>query len=163
MESAPRFKFLSGTARAALAAAVGVMLFFTFGVAPGLFGTYPRATAGEITGVLFPAYYHFLYATLGVALLSLAAGRCGIRGATPALILAALALGAVAAMDLGIGPVLDHLRGPGDRAEFARWHGFAMLLNLAAMIVLGVACALPRAHVSGDPEPGGSKPTRPAP
>lgn len=39
---------------------VGTVLFFSFGVAPAVFGAFPaeqRAEAGRVIGVLFPRYY----------------------------------------------------------------------------------------------------------
>ena len=141
-------RLLAGAARLAAVAAAAIMLFFTFGIAPSLFAVYPRAQAGEITGVLFPAYYHALYGLGGVAALALAAGRRGIRRAGAALLLVALAVGCVAAMDLVLGPMMDGLRGPANRPAFARLHGIAMLLNLLGLLAIGVASALPRPHDS---------------
>jgi hypothetical protein len=147
-EPEPKRAWLGGVARAAIAAAAGVMLFFTFGAAPSLFEVYPRRMAGEITGVLFAAYYHFLYTALGIAALALVLSARALRRARATLVLVLFALALVATVDLAIGPRLDGLRGPANRAAFGRLHGIAMILNLAALSALGVACALPRTHVS---------------
>lgn len=59
-----------------LALWVGGMAIFTFVVAPVIFKSYPRDTAGEIVGKLFPGYfmYNLVLAVLAMVLFFLVAG-----------------------------------------------------------------------------------------
>lgn len=43
----------------ALAVWVGSVVFFSFGVAPSVFGALPRPQAGDAIAVIFPVYYAF--------------------------------------------------------------------------------------------------------
>jgi hypothetical protein len=116
-----------------------VLWFFTFGVARNLFGQFDRERAGEVTTVLFPAYF--------VAALSLGALTTIVlwrlrrdRRDTFALVLQLLALAALASIPLLIQPALANH--PPGTPEFARLHGISMALNLLSLIAVPAASLL---------------------
>ena len=64
----------------ALAAWLGALAFFSFVVAPTLFGSLPREDAGRAVSAIFPRYYMF-GATCGAVALAARGGLCLLRGA----------------------------------------------------------------------------------
>lgn len=73
---------------------VGGMSLFTFLVTPAIFRSYPRDTAGEVVGKLFPSYFPFTLAISTAALILLLIffrGR-GRSGYTLSLVLVSLAV-----------------------------------------------------------------------
>lgn len=111
------------------------MVFFTFGIARKLFEVYPRDVAGEINVHLFPAYYLAVSALLGVAFV--VGGVCsgGRWRNFVALLLIVLAIAALAANALWLGPWMQSLPLPEKIADFRKLHGIAMSLNLAAILL----------------------------
>ena len=151
MIGALRFLFLL-----ALGVWIGQVVFFSFVVAPALFGVLGAARAGEVTSVLFPRYY-VLGAVVAV-LATLAAAGLGRHATAPGWWTAAtLALGIGLAATLWAGfvvhPRAQRLRSaalaagtaPGDDAGFQRAHRMAVTLNgvtlLATVAGLALACA----------------------
>lgn len=119
----------------ALAAWVGIAAFFSFAAAPLLFAVLEREAAGRVVGALLPSYYRWGIALGVVAALALAvsarraAGRGALLGAGLAAAMTALLLWSA----LATLPATEQARRRGDRAAFARAHGTAVALNLAAM------------------------------
>jgi uncharacterized membrane protein len=125
----------------ALAVWLGTMVFHSFLVAPTVFASFPRETAGEIVGRLFPRYYGLglvcgaLCAVLPFALWL--AGKGTFWGQAALLGAAMWGLTLVAATV--IHPRASALRAEvhagheAQRAAFARWHRAAVLLNLAVL------------------------------
>lgn len=129
----------------ALAVWVGSVVFFSFVTAPSLFAVLPRDMAGRATAAIFPRYYALATAAAVVAVAgALVLGR---RAAHPGLwraALAALVLGLAATVWAGrvVQPRAAALRhamhaAPADdpvRAEFARLHRLAVMLNGGALV-----------------------------
>jgi hypothetical protein len=135
---------------------IGEIVFFSFVVAPTLFGTLGAARAGEVTSVLFPRYYALGTAT---AIVATACAAALTRRAT------APAWGTAAVFALGVGlaatlwaafvvhPRAQRLRTtvlaaggvPGEDDAFRRAHRDAVALNgvtlLAAVAGLALVCA----------------------
>lgn len=118
---------------------LGVSLFFTFGVAKTLFATYPREVAGEITSVLFPSYYLFLYVAGALACIGMALGHEVCPQWKPSLILLLFAILFIGTIDFKIAPVMNAISLPEGREQFARLHGLSMVLNLLAMLTVATA------------------------
>lgn len=123
---------------------LGVSLFFTFGVAKTLFAVYPSAQAGEITGLLFPPYYLFLYLAGAAAALGITLSRALCARWLTSLILLLAAVIFIGTIDFKISPVMQALDLPSERAQFARLHGLSMALNLCAMLVVAAALLVGR-------------------
>ena len=116
-----------------------VLWFFTFGVARNLFGLFPRERAGEVTTALFPTYF-----VAAIALGVLASAVLWFRRHAPrdsyALALQIVALAELVAIPLFIQPaIMAHAPGT---ADWARWHGISMALNLFSLIAVPVASLL---------------------
>jgi hypothetical protein len=139
----------------ALGTWVGQVIFFSFVVAPTVFGVLgPRA--GDVVGAIFPRYY-----TLGMvaAVTAVASGvLLARRASAPGLwagAVAVLALGLAATVVAGtvIHPRAQRLRAslhaageePGTNPAFRRAHGMAVALNgtalLAGLVGLGLSAA----------------------
>lgn len=124
---------LRALALACMACWVGIIAFFSFVAAPGLFRTLERADAGELVAALLPAYYQW-----GIALAGVAVGALVVLAARTAAgrlrHLAGAALGAVMvgclAWALGVNlPEANRARRAGDDAGFALTHRQAVRLN----------------------------------
>jgi uncharacterized membrane protein len=129
----------------ALALWIGEIVFFSFIGAPAIFAVLERARAGDVTAAIFPRYYALATAAAVVAVAgALVLGR---RAAHPGLwraALAALVLGLAATVWAGrvVQPRAAALRhamhaAPADdpvRAEFARLHRLAVMLNGGALV-----------------------------
>jgi Domain of unknown function (DUF4149) len=142
----------------ALACWIGTIVFFSFVIAPSVFGTLALHDAGNLMSVIFPQYYVVGYvAGLTAAILAVVfTVMRGARlwwGATALLLAIAFALTLYAGMV--IRPRVDSIRtvveqqnpDPAQKAEFDRLHhlsivinGAVLLLNLAALV--GTAGAL---------------------
>jgi|FLOH01.1.fsa_nt_gi hypothetical protein len=128
----PLYAFLVGAWSA-------VLWFFTLGVARNLFGVFPRERAGEVTTVLFPAYFAVAIA-LGLLATIVLWFRRRNRRDTIALLLQALALAALISTPLLLQPAMA-MHPPGT-PDFARLHGISMVLNLFSLIAVPVASLL---------------------
>ncbi len=125
---------------------IGMLIFFTFFVAPVIFKTLPRETAGVVIGALFRNYWSLGYLTSAVSLLTLIA-IYSIKGAHPAARLYLLGLMTVLTYYLGlvegararrikaeIRSIADENRSEGLNGEFRRVHARSSLLNLAVLL-----------------------------
>jgi hypothetical protein len=122
-----------------MGACAAVLWFFTFGVARVLFTVFPRERAGEVTTALFPTYFMVAIGLGAAATVVLWFRRRGGRD-WAALVLQVLALLAMASIPLLIQPALGG-HAPGS-AEFSRWHGISMALNLFSLIAVPIAFLL---------------------
>jgi hypothetical protein len=130
----------------ALAVWLGQTVFFSFIVAPRLFGYLPPEQAGVAVGLIFPAYYMAGHACGAIALVAALALRRwsrpgGVRWLIAALV-CAVALAASLYAGIAIQPRASSLRqalhtaetAPAVRQEFDRLHARAVQLNA---VVLG--------------------------
>ncbi|HYB74303.1 MAG TPA: DUF4149 domain-containing protein [Candidatus Sulfotelmatobacter sp.] len=141
----------------ALVVWVGGIIFFSFVGAPSTFQAVPVDMAGKVVGKIFPRYYLLgfvaglvaLAAFLGLARMSGQWG--GLKVANALLLTAMLGTGLYAgtvvlrqanAVKQQIGSFEDRSQGsPELRAEFARLHRLAVILN-GVVLVLGLAVLL---------------------
>lgn len=144
--------FVKGVHLAALAVWIGSMTFFSFVVAPVVFKNFPRETAGDFVGYIFPKYYPLCLGAGAVALATLlAVGLGGSRAAVAKAVLIALMLGlqgydgyvirpkAVAAkQEIRAAGEADDARLEPLRRRFGVLHRNAMILN-SIVILLGYA------------------------
>ena len=137
----------------------GTMIFYSFIATPAVFRAFPRETAGEVVGALFPKYFLVGYVSSLVMLATLAALWRGNFSAVRAP-LAILALMAALAFisGMGIGARAHALKAEIRTADtvqkeelqkaFKRIHGLSMALNLAlivlALVYLGYLPAVMR-------------------
>ena len=126
-----------------LALWVGGIAIFTFVVTPIIFKSYPRDTAGEIVGKLFPAYfsYNLILSVLALILLMILASDRSAREYRISVILlvAALLINIFVAFKLHPAAVKAKQQiasfervspeAP-ERKVFARLHGLSAVLNL---------------------------------
>lgn len=132
--------------RLALALWAGGMSLFTFVVTPAIFKSRGRDAAGEIVGALFPHYFRYCLAAIGIALAArIAAGIAftGVRQvAGTALVVLALSLTGYHAFVLA--PRISTVKAQiasfesvsaehPARREFSRLHGISMGINLAVL------------------------------
>ena len=125
----------------ALAVWLGAVTFFSFVVAPSVFGALPASEAGQVVAAIFPSYYRIGYAS-GVALVASAfflwrrtPGASGRWAMTTGL--AAIMLASVLYAGLIVQPrahalrvsLLDPAAAPTVRAEFDQLHRRAVQLN----------------------------------
>jgi uncharacterized membrane protein len=146
----------------ALVVWLGEVVFFSFVVAPSVFGAVPQETAGQVIGAIFPRYYA-LGAVAGAAALASALVLRGGTSATGAwsvvVVMLALMLAATLYAGRGIQPRAQALRSrlhettvdPAVRAEFDRLHrravqlnGGVLLLGIATVCVAAASLQLPR-------------------
>jgi len=139
----------------ALVVWVGEIVFFSFVVAPAVFGVLGAVRAGDVVAVIFPRYYALGMVAAGVALAC--AWLLGRVAAAPGLwagTVVALALGFVVTTWAGavVQPRARALRaarlaagGDAPGVEFERVHREAVLLNgtalLSGLVALGLSAA----------------------
>lgn len=125
---------------------VGMLIFFTFFVAPVIFKTLPRETAGVVIGALFWNYWSLGYLTSAVSLLTLIA-IYSIKGAHPTARLYLIGFMTVLTYYLGlvdgararkikaeIKSTADEKRLEGLNKAFRRVHARSSLLNLVVLL-----------------------------
>ena len=129
---------------------VGGMSLFTFVLTPVIFKSYPRDTAGEIVGTLFPSYFLFTLAVsaAGMVLFLLSFQRSSASRARISLVLVSLALVVSVYVNFRLYPetikakqeVHSFETAPDDpsRLRFRRLHAQSAVLNLI-MIADGLA------------------------
>lgn len=133
---------------------VGGMSLFTFMVTPVIFRSYPRDTAGEIVGKLFPSYFPFTLAVSAAAWVLFFVASPGRGGAGYGISLSLVSLAVITALyvnfvlyprarkakqevrSFGAGAEADP-----SRARFRRLHAQSAVLNLF-MIADGLALLL---------------------
>jgi hypothetical protein len=139
----------------ALGCWIGTIVFFSFVVAPTVFGLLGAAQAGPVVGALFPHYYALGVAggALALAGLSILARVAPRRAWRVAAVMAAVGLVATAWAGGVVFPRAQRLRfaaeaaqrAAGDDAGFRAAHRDAVVLNgvalLAALAALGAASA----------------------
>ena len=130
---------------------IGEVAFFSFVVAPSVFGALPPPDAGNVVSAMFPRYYA-LGACFGtVALLGallLGRGAAFPRAWTGAAVALAVALGATVWAGVVVHPNAQRLRvaaeargeAPANVDEFRQAHRLAVMLN--AVVLLGGLAAL---------------------
>jgi len=124
---------------------VGEVVFFSFVVAPSIFGAFPKVDAGRAVGAIFPTYYRLGYACGGVllvtsALLAVSAAARTWWGVNTGL--AAVMLAATLYAGVVIQPRAGELRPqihaatvpPSVTDEFNRLHRLAVQLNGAVLL-----------------------------
>ncbi len=111
-----------------VAAVVGVMLFFSVAVAPGIFKVLPAEWAARYVRAFFPKYYAVLGATCALAA-ALDQGPVGAR-----LIWACAAVFGLSLWPLT--PTINRLRDGGKMQAFHALHGLSVGLNLLQLVAL---------------------------
>jgi hypothetical protein len=139
--------FLSAIYRLSLSLWVGGIAIFTFVVTPILFRTQGRDAAGKIVGTIFPMYFRYGMALIGIALLARIFSGEAFHGARQwigtGVILVALFLTGYQAY--GLIPRMEQIKRsvvsfettpPEDsaRKEFSRLHGISMVLNIVVLL-----------------------------
>ncbi|MBI3768970.1 MAG: DUF4149 domain-containing protein [Deltaproteobacteria bacterium] len=133
----------------ALVVWLGEIVFFSFIVAPSVFGALPQEIAGQVVGVIFPRYYGVGTVAGAIALVAALMLRSGTSATRPwSAVVLMLALMVAATLYAGrvIQPRTQALRpqiheatvDPAVRAEFDRLHRLAVQLN-GAVLLLGIA------------------------
>ena len=130
---------------------LGTVVFFSFVVAPRVFGVLERDRAGDVVNEIFPTYYVF-GAALGVVGFGAGVVRLYVDGFTVALAgyLAATAVAVVVAVFSRVYLVpriqgTDRSRDDPDVDAFERYHGASVRLN--AVIMLALVAALVSWHL----------------
>lgn len=136
---------LKALALAGMACWAGIIAFFSFVAAPGLFRALERREAGELVATLLPAYYQWGIALAGVAVgaLVVLAARAS-AGRLRHLVGAALGAVMVACLAWALGvnlPEANRARRTGDDAGFAVAHRQAVRLN-GLVLLCGVGVVL---------------------
>lgn len=124
---------------------IGMLIFFTFFVAPSIFKVLPRELASDLVGDLFPKYWMIGYAAGVLSLLSLIAISL-IEKAFPAARISLVALmtamtfysGLIVgekarAMSAEIRNIQDPVKKEEMRARFKRIHAESAAINMAVM------------------------------
>jgi len=124
------------TAGVALAMMLGVMLFFSFVVAPLVFRCLEATEAGRLIRAVFPWYYAVLIALSLIAAIILAPARPWLAMVT-ALVLA----GAIFARQwlmprINAASDASQSGDTGARARFGRLHGASVVINGAQMLLV---------------------------
>ena len=143
----------------ALAAWVGAILFFSFGVAPIIFRVLGAESAAKFVRALFPRYYAWGVGATAIALPALVCGPLAypeLRGPAVGVQALLIGLGLVIMLYCGnsLTPAINAARdaGPAEAARFDRLHQRSVRLNGVALLVglgLLVGFAIPRAVRSG--------------
>jgi uncharacterized membrane protein len=133
----------------ALVVWLGEIVFFSFVVAPSVFGAFPQELAGQVVGVIFPRYYALgsvAGAIAVIAALVLRSDTSATRPWSAIAVMLVLMLAATLYAGVVVRPRVQALRphlheasvDPAVRAEFDRLHRLAVRLN-GGVLVLGVA------------------------
>jgi hypothetical protein len=149
-------RILQGLATALLGAGLGVQVFLSFMLAPTAFRALERPMAVHIMESVFPGYYGFGLATVGMALvLALILGFRGpspLRWGTIALLAITVAgtvyAGQVLLPQAHAARLRAEVAPAGDLAplEFSRLHRLAVVVNIAVFATGAIALAL---HLAG--------------
>jgi hypothetical protein len=129
----------------ALTVWIGEVVFFSFVVAPAVFGALGAERAGEVVGVIFPRYYALGVAAATIAVvcaLALGRGSADAGRWTLAVVALAVGLGAMAWAGAVVHPRAQQLRTaihaegrtPGEDPRFQQAHRLAVGLNSVALL-----------------------------
>ncbi|HEY5764651.1 MAG TPA: DUF4149 domain-containing protein [Candidatus Deferrimicrobiaceae bacterium] len=140
--------------RLSVALWAGGMSLFTFVVTPAIFRSRGRDAAGEIVGAIFPHYFRYCLAVIGIALIARIAAGFALAGARQivgtALVVAALFLSGwhtfvlaprIEAVQAQVASLESVPPEHPARREFSRLHGISMGVNLA-ILAAGVVLIL---------------------
>jgi hypothetical protein len=131
-------RLLRGLAVVAVAGWLGIMAFFSFGVAPLVFKTIDRAVAGEAVAAVLPRYYDWGLVLCGTALVALIIQTVsGSEGRLRPLVGAALCgamCGLLVWASTVVMPRAEAARRARDDEAFARAHRASVQLNSATML-----------------------------
>lgn len=140
--------------RLSVALWAGGMSLFTFVVTPVIFRSRGRDAAGEIVGAIFPHYFRYCLAVIGIALIARIAAGFALAGARQivgtALVVAALFLSGwhtfvlaprIEAVQAQVASLESVPPEHPARREFSRLHGISMGVNLA-ILAAGVVLIL---------------------
>jgi Domain of unknown function (DUF4149) len=153
-------RILHGLTTALLGAGLGVQIFLSFLIAPTAFRVVDRPVAVRVMEGMFPGYYGFGLATIGIALLLTL--TLGLREPSPLRWGTILLLAITLAGTVYAGHVLlpeahaARLRAEaapaGDLAplEFSRLHRLAVAVNIAIFVTGAIALALHLAEGAAD-------------
>jgi len=147
--------------RLALALWVGGISLFTFVVTPVIFKTRGRDAAGEIVGAIFPFYFRWCLAVIGIALISRIAAGFAFTGLRRILgsVLLVVALSLSGWHTFVLAPRIERVKAqvasfesvPEEdpaRREFSRLHGISMGVNLA-ILAAGIVLILGQDSLGG--------------
>ncbi|MEX2148114.1 MAG: DUF4149 domain-containing protein [Candidatus Rokuibacteriota bacterium] len=145
---------------ACVAGWLGIMAFFSFGVAPLAFAMMERTAAGQVVAAVLPRYYITGLGLCAVALVAYAAQAVGGRGGRlrplAGVVLCAAMMGMLAWAATVLTPRAEAARRARDDTAFARAHRASVTLNgmtmLAAVAVLALE-GVRRAPKTARPEP----------
>ena len=122
----------------AVAGWLGIMAFFSFGVAPLVFRTIDRAAAGQAVAAVLPGYYAWGIALCAIALaaavIQVVAGTDGRLRPLASAALCGVMLGLLTWASSAVLPRAEGARRARDDDAFARAHRAAVQLNGATMI-----------------------------
>jgi uncharacterized membrane protein len=131
---------------------VGEVVFFSFVVAPAMFGTFPAVEAGRAVGAVLPLYYRLGYVCGAVLVLTSAllgrgaAARTwwGVNAGLAAIMLATTLYAGVVLLPRASAlrsQIHDPTAPPAAKEEFDRLHHLAVQLN-GAVLLGGIAVSL---------------------
>ncbi|MFP4175217.1 MAG: DUF4149 domain-containing protein [Halobacteriales archaeon] len=127
---------------------LGTVVFFSFVVAPRVFGVLERDRAGDVVNEIFPTYYVF-GAALGVVGFAAGVFRLYVEGVTVTVTgyLAATAVAVIVAVFSRVYLVPrirgnDRSRDDPDVDAFERYHGASVRLNSVVLLALVAALVL---------------------
>ncbi len=125
----------------------GGMLFFSFIAAPSIFKAFPRETAGDIVGAIFPKYFFIGYVCslglVGTFFILWKAQLTSVRAPFAILILM-VALTLISGMGVGakareikaeIRQTTDVVQKEALSVSFKKIHGISMILNLTLILL----------------------------
>jgi hypothetical protein len=139
-------RILRAAAVIAVAGWLGVMAFFSFGVAPLVFATIDRALAGQAVAAVLPRYYAWGMALCAVALaasvIQVVSGKDGRLRPLAGAALCGAMLGLLVWASTVVLPRAEAARRARDDAAFARAHRAAVQLNGATMAAGAALLAL---------------------
>jgi hypothetical protein len=134
---------VSVVALTCVAAWLGIMAFFSFGVAPVVFSVMERTAAGQAVAAVLPRYYVTGLGLCAIALVVYVAqavsARAGRARPLLAVVLCAAMIGMLAWAAAVVMPQAEAARRDRDDTAFARAHRTSVTLNGATMLAaLGI-------------------------
>ncbi len=127
------------TATVALAMLLGVMLFFSFVVAPQVFRQLEAAEAGRVIRALFPWYYAVVIALSLIATIALAPARPLVAGFVGLVLASALFARQWLMHRINAASDASQRGDSAARRRFGRLHGWSVVINLIQMVLVAVA------------------------